>query len=108
MFGFVNSLGDCSDEVLDILMDFIYQLINRGDLALAKVLRTKVMEKIWDRKNNLQSKSVLLPSINITTKQWTLFDFKSSHLAEQMTLLDSDLFLKIEVNTIEVNKFFDI
>ena len=91
------SLGDCNDKVLEILMDFIYQLVNRGDLALAKVLRAKCIEKMDQRQNGIHSASVLLPSINVTTRQSSLCDFKSEHLAEQMTLLDSELFLKIEV-----------
>ncbi|CAG2108462.1 unnamed protein product [Medioppia subpectinata] len=90
-------IGDCKDKVLEMLMDFIYQLVNRGDLALAKVLRAKCIEKMDQRHNALNASKVLLPSINITSRQYSLCDFKSEHLAEQMTLLDSDLFLKIEI-----------
>ncbi|CAG2169956.1 unnamed protein product [Oppiella nova] len=90
-------IGDYSDKVLEILMDFIYQLVNRGDLALAKVLRAKCIEKMDQRQHALNASKVLLPSINITSRQYSLCDFKSEHLAEQMTLLDSDLFLKIEI-----------
>jgi len=79
-------------------MDFIYQLVNRGDLALAKVLRGKCLEKMEQREAALHASTILLPSISVTINQSSLLDFKSEHLAEQMTLLDSELFLKIEVN----------
>jgi Rap guanine nucleotide exchange factor 1 len=78
-------------------MDFIYQLVNRGDLSLAKVLRAKCIEKMEQREAASHASHILLPSISVTIKQSSLIDFKSEHLAEQMTLLDSKLFLKIEV-----------
>lgn len=80
------------------IMEFIYQLVNRGDLALAKVLRVKLIEKMDQREHSSHGSSILLPSIGVTVKQCSLLDFKSDHLAEQMTLLDSKLFLKIEVS----------
>ena len=35
--------------------------------------------------------------ISYDSRQSSLLDFKSEHIAEQMTLLDSELFMKIEI-----------
>lgn len=79
------------------LLEFIYQLENKGDVALARVLRVKVIEKLDARRNCQNTTQILLPLVGLTTKTWTLHDFKSSIIAEQMTLLDAGLFQKIEV-----------
>lgn len=83
---------------MQTLLEFVYQLESRGDLALARVLRDKVVEKLESRRNNQSNNvQVLLPSVGVSTKTWTLHDFKSSIIAEQMTLLDAALFQKIEI-----------
>lgn len=90
-------VGDADEEVLQVLMDFIFQLVSRGDLVLARALRKKVVEKCEIRQRVMTALPVLLPSMAITTHQASLLDFKSETLAEQMTLLDADLFQKIEI-----------
>ncbi|RWS27410.1 rap guanine nucleotide exchange factor 1-like protein [Leptotrombidium deliense] len=86
-------VGDCSDS----LLEFIYQLVSKGDLALARVMRSKVIEKLEGRRNAMNSQPILLSSLAVTTKQCNLNEFKSEVIAEQMTLLDAELFEKIEV-----------
>lgn len=82
----------------DTLMEFIYQLVGRGDLVHAKCLREKCYEKIRQRDRELMALATPQPiTHNISTKTATILSFKSEHLAEQMTLLDSQLFHKIEV-----------
>lgn len=90
-------IGDLQEEILQVLVDFIFQLVSRGDLLLARALRKKVVEKCEARHRNNASSPVLLPSMAVTTHQASLLDFKSENLAEQMTVLDADLFQKIEI-----------
>lgn len=121
------------------MMEFIYQLVNKGDLVNAKFLREKCYEKLrirereFRRQQQQQSQSndsfdsqqqndnnnnvgnvtsfKQTTAVNVNTfdivhlKTWTLLDFKAEHLAEQMTLLDSRLFYKIEV-CLNNNQFF--
>lgn len=89
---------DCTNDLMENLFSFFYSLIVGGDLVLAKVLRNKVLEKVKAKRS---SEAVLaaqkpLSCLSISTKQCTLLDFKSEHLAEQMTLFDNELFVKIE------------
>ncbi|XP_042898882.1 guanine nucleotide-releasing factor 2 isoform X2 [Parasteatoda tepidariorum] len=90
-------LTDIHENVLKLLMDFICQLVCRGDLLLARALRKKVVEKCYLKQRSLLNAPILLPSMAISTHKALLLDFKSENLAEQMTVLDSDLFQKIEI-----------
>ncbi|XP_049804676.1 guanine nucleotide-releasing factor 2 isoform X4 [Schistocerca nitens] len=90
------TISDLDDVVLKTLMDFVYQLLCSGDLTMAKALRVKILEK-YNAKKLQSSASTLLSSLNVYTRQATLLDFKSEQIAEQMTLLDSNLFMKIEI-----------
>ena len=82
---------------MQTLLEFIYQLVSKGDLTLARVLRSKVIEKLEARHAFYNLGPQLLPSMNISSKTWNLHDFKPELISEQMTLLDSELFDKIEV-----------
>lgn len=80
-------------------MEFVYQLVCNGDLVMAKALRVKILEK-HSARQLLQIPTVLnqyLTSITTRTTLSQLLDFKSEQIAEQMTLLDADLFLRIEI-----------
>lgn len=80
-------------------MEFIYHLVGRGDLAHAKCLREKCYEKLRQRDREIAAAASLkLTTYNISTRTATLLDFKSEDIAQQMTLLDSRLFHKIEVS----------
>lgn len=81
------------------IIDFQSQLISSGDLVLAKALRKKFLEKCTARKlrNQIQAPPQGLTGLGVSLKQNQLLDFKSSELAEQMTLLDAELFMRIEI-----------
>ncbi|XP_039272030.2 rap guanine nucleotide exchange factor 1-like isoform X1 [Styela clava] len=92
------SLVDIQDNVLNLLMELVYQLLCDGNLTLAKLLRTKVLFKHEHRMSNIVD-NILTPlsSLNISSKVTTVADFSSERIAEQMTLLDLELFQKIEI-----------
>lgn len=90
------TMSDLDDVILQTLMEFVYQLLCSGDLTMAKALRVKILEKYNAKKMN-NNPNALLSSLNIYTRQASLLDFKSEQIAEQMTLLDADLFMKIEI-----------
>ncbi|KAI4497062.1 hypothetical protein M0802_007808 [Mischocyttarus mexicanus] len=89
------TMSDLDDTLLQTLMEFVQQLVCSGDLTMAKALRVKILEK--HAAKQLQSTQPILSSLSVTTKQSSLLDFKSEQIAEQMTLLDADLFMKIEI-----------
>ncbi|XP_078044490.1 C3G guanyl-nucleotide exchange factor isoform X5 [Augochlora pura] len=89
------TISDLDDTLLQTLMDYVLQLVCTGDLTMAKALRVKILEK--HQAKQLQSTHPILSSLSVTTKQASLLDFKSEQIAEQMTLLDADLFMKIEI-----------
>lgn len=92
------TISDLDDNVLQTLMNFVYQLLASGDLTMAKALRVKILEK-HSAKLLCNTTNTLLPSQNVYTRyrQASLLDFKSEQIAEQMTLLDAQLFMKIEI-----------
>ncbi|XP_053678849.1 guanine nucleotide-releasing factor 2 [Anopheles nili] len=95
----VNDLTtpDLSERLLVILMNFDYQLVSDGHLTMAKLLRVKLIEKalVFKQKASL---AIQTPSMrDVVTNQPTLLDLKSADIAEQMTLLDAELFQKIEI-----------
>ena len=93
----VHGLADCDFQdtsVMELLSDFIAELVNDGELMLARALRTKFIQKYEDRKLRL------LPELDTTGLSFShktgLLSFKSMDLAEQMTLLDAQLFLRLD------------
>lgn len=78
-------------------MKFVYQLLCAGDLTMAKALRVKLLERYQAKLMHNTSINSLIPSKNIYTRQATLLDYKTELIAEQMTMLDSELFMKIEI-----------
>jgi Rap guanine nucleotide exchange factor 1 len=80
---------------MELLTDFMAELVSDGELILAKALRTKFIQKFEDRRSRL------LPDLNTSglatpNKPYSLLNFKSVELAEQMTLLDAQLFLRLD------------
>ncbi|KAL1378336.1 hypothetical protein pipiens_000556, partial [Culex pipiens pipiens] len=97
----VNDLTspDLSLRLLEILMNFVYQLVCAGHLTMAKLLRVKYIEKVrlYKAKHLKEPSLVTLSSRAVMTSPPTLLDLKSAEIAEQMTLLDAELFHKIEI-----------
>lgn len=81
-------------------MNFVYQLICCRELTLAKALRIKHLERHETfRKNeqmNMKYADVIF-TVTLSPRNSTLLDFKSEQIAEQMTLLDAELFMRIEI-----------
>ncbi|XP_065076424.1 guanine nucleotide-releasing factor 2 isoform X4 [Ochlerotatus camptorhynchus] len=97
----VNDLTcpDLSRRLLEILMNFVYQLVCAGHLTMAKLLRVKLIEKVsLYKQKQPKEPSLMAPSSrSVMTSPPSLLDLKSAEIAEQMTLLDAELFQKIEI-----------
>ncbi|XP_055909249.1 guanine nucleotide-releasing factor 2 isoform X4 [Eupeodes corollae] len=95
----VNDLTstDLVKQLLELLIEFVNQLVCSGELYMAKLLRNKVVEKVMTYREQKLYSSYLSEQRCITANQPTLLDLKSLEIAEQMTLLDAELFQKIEI-----------
>ncbi|XP_070581688.1 rap guanine nucleotide exchange factor 1-like isoform X2 [Ptychodera flava] len=89
-------IGQIEDDIIEILMDLVFQLLCDGELRLAILLRNKLLHKVEINKNACKTFKPLA-SLNVYARRDTLHDFHASELAEQMTILDSELFQKIEI-----------
>lgn len=90
-------INDLNDELVNILLDLVFQLLSDGDMLMGKALRGKILEKCEAKRAYLSQENQLLPSIAVSSRPLILTDFKAEHLAEQMTLLDARLFEKMEI-----------
>ncbi|XP_051860726.1 guanine nucleotide-releasing factor 2 isoform X6 [Drosophila albomicans] len=105
----VNDLTstDLTSQLLSLLVEFVYQLVCSGQLYLAKLLRNKFVEKVTLYKDQRSIHYALerdqlggiMGSGGVCSggNQLSLLDLKSLEIAEQMTLLDAELFQKIEI-----------
>ncbi|XP_058977703.1 guanine nucleotide-releasing factor 2 isoform X2 [Musca domestica] len=99
----VRVLNDltCTDltsrNLRNLIVEFVYELVCAGELYCAKLLHNKFVEKF-----NIYNESRMpaYPStdmFSIVSAQPSLLDFKAMEIAKQMTLLDAELFQKIEI-----------
>lgn len=101
---------DLTSQLLSLLVEFVYQLVCSGQLYLAKLLRNKFVEKVTLYKEpkvygfigggglELELGGGSSGSISGSAGGGpSLLDLKSLEIAEQMTLLDAELFQKIEI-----------
>ncbi|XP_026849144.1 guanine nucleotide-releasing factor 2 isoform X7 [Drosophila persimilis] len=118
---------DLTSQLLSLLVEFVYQLVCSGQLYLAKLLRNKFVEKVTLYKepkvygfvSELELGGTITSSgaagggggggvgglsgnssssmSSGSSNQPSLLDLKSLDIAEQMTLLDAELFQKIEI-----------
>ena len=60
---------DITDEILDVLMQLVYQLLMHGQLMLGRLLRSKVLSK-YDHRNSSRNKHSLvsIASLQVNTK----------------------------------------
>ncbi|XP_043065961.2 guanine nucleotide-releasing factor 2 isoform X2 [Drosophila bipectinata] len=113
----VNDLTstDLTSQLLSLLVEFVYQLVCSGQLYLAKLLRNKFVEKVTLYKEpkvygfmgELDYGGGGVGGVGGAggtggvsgngAGQPSLLDLKSLEIAEQMTLLDAELFQKIEI-----------
>ncbi|XP_076257594.1 C3G guanyl-nucleotide exchange factor isoform X3 [Rhynchophorus ferrugineus] len=87
---------DLDEALIHKLTNFVQHLISCGELSLAKALRVKFLER-HANKQVIVGHLNIISTLSLTARTSTLLDFKSEHIAEQMTLLDSELFMKIEI-----------
>uniref|UniRef100_A0A452R139 Rap guanine nucleotide exchange factor 1 n=1 Tax=Ursus americanus TaxID=9643 RepID=A0A452R139_URSAM len=85
-------------EILKLLMELVFRLVCSGELSLARVLRKNILDKV-DQKKLLRcaNSDQPLAARGVAARPGTLHDFHSHEIAEQLTLLDAELFYKIEI-----------
>ncbi|XP_038230577.1 rap guanine nucleotide exchange factor 1 isoform X4 [Dermochelys coriacea] len=91
-------LVELTEEILKLLMDLVFRLVCNGELSLARVLRKNILDKV-DQKKMLRYANSIKPLAArwVAARPGTLHDFHSLEIAEQLTLLDAELFYKIEI-----------
>ncbi|XP_060106703.1 rap guanine nucleotide exchange factor 1 isoform X5 [Heteronotia binoei] len=91
-------LVELTEEILKLLMDLVFHLVCNGELSLARVLRNNILDKV-DQKKILRYTNSIKPlsARGVAARPGTLHDFHSHEIAEQLTLLDAELFYKIEI-----------
>ncbi|XP_014798543.1 PREDICTED: rap guanine nucleotide exchange factor 1 isoform X5 [Calidris pugnax] len=91
-------LVELTEEILKLLMDLVFRLVCNGELSLARVLRKNILEKVDQKKMLSYANSIKpLAARGVAARPGTLHDFHSHEIAEQLTLLDAELFYKIEI-----------
>lgn len=126
----LDDLGnELNEKIVEKFADFVYELLLDDELQLARLLRKKLITKLDKKRLQEQEKETenlhklssniskktshldfgdhanvkiqITPYLNSFTKRTqNLLDFKSVDLAEQMTLIDLNLFLKIELSEV--------
>ncbi|MGH0157648.1 UNVERIFIED_CONTAM: hypothetical protein FKN15_034052 [Acipenser sinensis] len=93
-----SSLVELTDDILKQLMDLVFRLVCSGELSLARVLRKNILDKV-DQKKQLRYINSMKPlaARGVAARPGTLHDFRSHEIADQLTLLDAELFYKIEI-----------
>ncbi|RMB93399.1 hypothetical protein DUI87_30094 [Hirundo rustica rustica] len=91
-------LVELTEEILKLLMDLVFRLVCSGELSLARVLRKNILDKVDQKKTLSYANSIKpLAARGVAARPGTLHDFHSHEIAEQLTLLDAELFYKIEI-----------
>nr|XP_046188101.1 rap guanine nucleotide exchange factor 1-like isoform X7 [Oncorhynchus gorbuscha] len=91
-------LVEMTEDILKQLMDLVFRLVCNGELSLARVLRKNILDKV-EQKKLLRCTNSLKPlaARGVSARPGTLHDFRSHEIADQLTLLDAELFYKIEI-----------
>lgn len=91
-------LVELTEEILKLLMELVFRLVCSGELSLARVLRKNILDKVEQKKLlRCANSDQPLAARGVAARPGTLHDFHSHEIAEQLTLLDSELFYKIEI-----------
>uniref|UniRef100_A0A671N4V1 CRK SH3-binding GNRP n=1 Tax=Sinocyclocheilus anshuiensis TaxID=1608454 RepID=A0A671N4V1_9TELE len=94
----VNSLVELTEDILKQLMELVFNLLCNGELTLARVLRKNILDKVQQKKLLQYTNSLkTLAARGVAARPGTLHDFRSHEIADQLTLLDAELFYKIEI-----------
>ncbi|CAH2068495.1 unnamed protein product, partial [Iphiclides podalirius] len=92
------TMADLDRPLMQEIMEFIYWLVDAEELPIAKALRQILVDKqkqlhFQQTNNRYEYDTPCYGSVSL--RRDTLLDFKASELAEQMTLLDAALFVRI-------------
>ncbi|XP_057674231.1 rap guanine nucleotide exchange factor 1b isoform X3 [Corythoichthys intestinalis] len=91
-------LVELTEDILKQLMDLVFTLVCNGELSLARVLRKNILDKAEQKKLLRYTNSLKpLAARGVSARPGTLHDFRSHEIADQLTLLDAELFYKIEI-----------
>ncbi|XP_061055701.1 rap guanine nucleotide exchange factor 1 isoform X3 [Eubalaena glacialis] len=91
-------LVELTEEILKLLMELVFRLVCSGELSLARVLRKNILDKAEQRRLlRCADSDQPLAARGVAARPGTLHDFHSHEIAEQLTLLDAELFYKIEI-----------
>ena len=77
-------IPDLTKELIQKLIDFVYNLVISGEIFMAKLLRAQVIEKTLLfrlRKKNIQP---ILPTRNVQSNPPTLLDLKSTDIGKKL------------------------
>ncbi|XP_062584214.1 rap guanine nucleotide exchange factor 1-like isoform X5 [Saccostrea cucullata] len=98
------SQKEMNQATTEKMMSLVFELLCQGDLMLAKVLRKKVIEKCESKKTAPDpfSSMTFTSSITLKSSPSDFLFYKSHDIAEQMTLLDAELFQKIEIHEVSL------
>ncbi|KAI4872661.1 hypothetical protein NFI96_020406 [Prochilodus magdalenae] len=91
-------LVELTEDILKQLMDLVFSLVCNAELILARVLRKNILDKVEQKKLlNYTNSLKTLAARGVAARPGTLHDFRSHEIADQLTLLDAELFYKIEI-----------
>ncbi|XP_052460735.1 rap guanine nucleotide exchange factor 1 isoform X2 [Carassius gibelio] len=91
-------LVELTEDILKQLMELVFSLLCNGELTLARVLRKNILDKVQQKKLLQYTNSLkTLAGRGVAARPGTLHDFRSHEIADQLTLLDAELFYKIEI-----------
>ncbi|XP_066499817.1 rap guanine nucleotide exchange factor 1 isoform X1 [Hoplias malabaricus] len=91
-------LVELTEDILKHLMELVFNLVCNGELSLARVLRKNILDKVEQKKLlNYTNSLKTLAARGVAARPGTLHDFRSHEIADQLTLLDAELFYKIEI-----------
>ncbi|XP_053180571.1 rap guanine nucleotide exchange factor 1-like [Scomber japonicus] len=96
------SAVELEPDLLLLLMDLVFSLLIGGELTQARQLRSVILSKMEHKWQLIGCPQSLQPlaSRGVAARPGTLLDFRSHDLAEQLTLRDSELFYKIELQEV--------
>ncbi|XP_076140955.1 rap guanine nucleotide exchange factor 1b [Alosa pseudoharengus] len=91
-------LVELTEDILHQLMELVFQLLCNGELSLARVLRSNILDKVDQKRlqRHIHTHAPLSTRM-VSARPGTLHDFRSHEVADQLTLLDAELFYKIEI-----------
>ncbi|XP_022115832.2 guanine nucleotide-releasing factor 2 isoform X2 [Pieris rapae] len=91
------TMSDLDRALMQQIMEFIYWLVETEELPISKALRQILVDKQkqlhFQNTNNRFEYDPCYGTVSL--RRDTLLDFKASELAEQMTVLDAALFVRI-------------